>query len=55
MSAITLQEAETFFRLDEYVRGEARERKILRVVNTFGEDPELGRAVTKLAEKIRKR
>ena len=55
INAITTQEAETFFRLDEYVKGEARERKILRVVNTFSEDAELGRAVTKLAEKIRKR
>jgi hypothetical protein len=53
--AITTQEAEAFFRLDEYVRGEARERKILRIVNIFGEDPELGRVVIKLADKLRKR
>jgi hypothetical protein len=55
IDGITTQETETFFRLDEYVRGEARERKILRVVNTFSEDPELGRVVKQLAEKIRKR
>ncbi|MGQ0762585.1 MAG: hypothetical protein ACT4OT_11330 [Acidobacteriota bacterium] len=53
--SVTLQEAEAFFRLDDYVRGEARERRILRVVNTFGRDPQLGTIVTKLAKKIRKK
>lgn len=52
---VATSEAEAFFRLDEYVRGEARERRILRVVNTFGQDAELGLAVTGFAEKLRKR
>jgi len=55
MRSVTYQDAEAFFRLDDYVRGQARERRILRIVNTFGDDPELGRVVMKLAEKVRKR
>src|SRR5262245_52495933 len=42
---VNLREAEAFFRLDEYVTGPSRERKVLRVVNTFGNDPHLGPAV----------
>jgi len=51
--AVTLQEAETFFRLDEYVSGKARERKIIRFVNAFGDDPQLGNALKTLAKKVR--
>lgn len=51
--AVTAQEAEAFFRIDEYVTGQVRERKIIRILNTFGSDPELGRAVKELANKIR--
>jgi hypothetical protein len=54
MEVVTMQEANTFFRLDDYVMGQARERKILRVVNNFATDNELGRAVTELAAKVRK-
>ena len=53
--AITLQEAEAFFRVNDYIVGRARESKIVRIVNTFGNDPELGRAVKELAEKVRGR
>lgn len=42
---ITFHDAATFFRLDEYVTGTARERKIARVVNAFYDDAELGPAV----------
>ncbi len=51
--AVTAQEAKAFFRIDEYVTGQVRERKIIRILNTFGSDPELGRAVKELANKIR--
>jgi hypothetical protein len=53
--AVTSPEAEAFFRLNDYVIGEARERKINRVLNMFGDDAELGSAVKKLAAKMRKR
>ena len=53
--AITPQEAEAFFRLDDYVMGEARNRKVTRIVNTFASDPELGKAVKELTTKIRER
>jgi len=51
--AITTQEAESFFRLDVYVTGNAREDKIVRALNVFGSDPELGPAVKTLAPKVR--
>ena len=51
--AITTQEAESFFRLDVYVTGSAREDKIVRALNAFGSDPELGQAVKTLAPKVR--
>lgn len=47
------READAFFRLDEYVTGPSRERKILRVVNSFGDDPDLGGAVKQLAAIVR--
>ena len=50
---ISVQEAEGFFRLNDYVVGQARERKIIRIVNTFGSDIELGVAVQALVDKIR--
>ena len=53
MDAITTQEAESFFRLDVYVTGNAREDKIVRALNAFGSDPELGPAVKTLAPKVR--
>jgi hypothetical protein len=52
---VTPEEAEAFFRLNGYIVGKARDRKILRVMNIFGDDPELGPAVRALAEKIRSR
>jgi hypothetical protein len=50
---ITRQEAETFFRVDDYVVGKARERKMVRILNTFGDDPVLADAVKTLADKVR--
>jgi|SRR5579884_478210 len=53
--AVSSPEAEAFFRLNAYVIGEARERKINRVLNMFGDDVELGSAVKALVAKVRKR
>lgn len=53
--AVSLEEAEAFFRLNTYVIGEARERKITRILNIFGDDEELGSAVKALVTKVRSR
>jgi hypothetical protein len=55
VDAVTPEEAEAFFRLNAYVVGEARERKITRILNTFSEDEDLGAAVKELADKVRSR
>lgn len=46
---ITKVEAEKFFRLDEYVIGAARVRKIQQAENAFHADPDLGTAVGRIA------
>jgi hypothetical protein len=53
--AVSAEEAEAFFRLNAYVIGEARERKINRVLNMFGDDAELGSAVNALVVKVKQR
>lgn len=45
IESITPSEVATFFRVDEYVTGTVRDRKVTRIVNAFGDDPELGDAV----------
>lgn len=50
--AITVQEAEAFFRLDTYVTGRAREEKIMRAKNAFGDDEELGPVIKVLEPKV---
>ena len=52
-NAITAQDAEAFFRVDDYVIGEARKRKVNRALNTFANDPDLSQAVKVLAKKVR--
>jgi len=52
---ITPDEADAFFRINVYVTGQARERKIARIENQFGDDPELGAAVRTLAALARTR
>jgi len=49
---VSLREAETFFRLDEYVTGESRMKKINRIVTAFSDDPDLGLIVNKIAKKV---
>lgn len=46
-------EAEAFFRVNDYVLGQAREKKIIRILNAFGNDPELGEIVQTLAKSVR--
>jgi hypothetical protein len=53
--AVTPQEAEAFFRIDDYVVGSARERKMVRILNTYADDPDLSKAVKELAKKVRGR
>ena len=50
--SVTRQQAEAFFRLDAYVTGDARQTKLLRIVNAFGEDSDLGGTVRALASKL---
>lgn len=52
--SITVQEAETLFRIDDYVREKARERRILRILNAFSDDDHVGKAVLYLSEKVKK-
>jgi hypothetical protein len=51
-AAVTDEAANAFFRIDVYVKGQARERKVTRVVNYFNEDPELGELVHGLADRV---
>jgi len=51
-SAVTIREAEDFFRLDDYITGKARENKISRIVNIFKNDPDLGKAINILLKKV---
>jgi hypothetical protein len=52
---ISMQEAESFFRVDAYVTGDARMEKILRTKNRFGDDAELGPLIRLLESKLPKR
>jgi len=52
--SVTLQEAESFFRLDDYVTGKAREEKLIRILTAFGNDPDLKSVIQILAERVRK-
>jgi hypothetical protein len=52
-SEITLADAERFFRLDDYVIGDARVRKIQQAEIDFRHDPELSPIVKRLAALVR--
>jgi len=53
LEAVSMQEANSLFRIDEYVTGNARERKIARLVNVFRNDPEIGHVIVELAARLR--
>jgi hypothetical protein len=50
---LTRRDAESFFRIDSYVRGEARRRRVATIANAHGDDPELGPVIEQLAEMIK--
>src|ERR1017187_1048899 len=53
ISSITIREAQGFFRIDAYVSSSATENKILRLLNAFSDDREVGPAVKHLAALVR--
>jgi len=53
LESITSEEVEAFFRVDSYVVGKARQRKVERILTSFGDDPELGTTVQQLGKRIR--
>ncbi len=55
LPSITTQEAEVLFRIDDYVLAEQREKKILRAINLFGSDRQLGALVRLLALAVREK
>jgi len=50
---LPLSDVEAAFRLDDYVTGDARERVVIRYLNTFADDTELGPALRILAARLR--
>jgi hypothetical protein len=54
-SEITAAEAERFFRVDDYVFGDARKGKIERAKNTFANEPDLRAAIQAIAKLVRER
>lgn len=55
IDAVNTEDIEEVFRVNAYVRGEARERKISRLVNTFGSDDGIGQAVLAFAKRLREK
>jgi hypothetical protein len=53
--AVSAQEAEAFFRIDDYIVGEARKKKINRIIDIFKNDQDLGNFIVTLAKKVRER
>lgn len=52
---ITAAEAERFFRVDDYVVGDARKGKIERAKSVFANEPELRNAIQAIAELVREK
>lgn len=52
LESVTPQMAASFFHLDDYVRGDAREKKVSRLLVAFSDDPELGDAVKAIARRL---
>lgn len=52
---ITASEAERFFRVDDYVIGDARKGKIERAKNTFANEPDLSTAIQAISKLVRDR
>jgi len=52
---VSLREAEAFFRLNDYIVGQEREKKIVRFLSVFGEDAQLGKVVKVLSIIVNKK
>jgi hypothetical protein len=52
-SDLTRRDAESFFRIDSYVQGEARRRRVATIANAHGDDPKLGPVIERLAHMIK--
>jgi hypothetical protein len=50
---VTRRDAESFFRIDSYVRGEARLRRVATIANAHGGDPDLGPAIDLLSKIVK--
>jgi len=55
LNQISPTEAERFFRVDDYVVGDARKRKIQRSLEVFQSDPALNKAIPKIAAIVREK
>lgn len=53
VSALSARELESLFRVDEYIVGAVRERRIARVLNSVAEDPELVALLSPAAQRVR--
>ncbi|MGA8214446.1 MAG: hypothetical protein WB799_12695, partial [Candidatus Sulfotelmatobacter sp.] len=51
-AVVSVQEASAFFRIDDYIVGKLREEKLARILNAFGDDPEIGEVVREFARKV---
>jgi hypothetical protein len=54
LHSVSVKEAEAFFRIDDYVVGLARIRKIQRLLNAFCDDSEVFEIIKGLAGKVRR-
>jgi hypothetical protein len=52
-SELTQRDAESFFRIDSYVQGDARHRRVATIANAHGDDPELGPVIAQLTAMIK--
>lgn len=51
--AVTQRDAESFFRVDSYVRGETRRRRVATIANAHGDDLDLGPVIKVLTNLLK--
>lgn len=51
--AVTKRDAESFFRIDSYVRGETRRRRVATIANVHGDDHDLGPVIKVLTDLLK--
>ena len=54
LAGVTKRDVEAVFRLNEYIIGDERQKKLQRIVNALGEDKEVGEAVRFFADLVLK-